>query len=336
MADSLLPPIFGANVDPHYENPQEPLQRARLIEDAGYELLTIQDHPYNSKYYDALTLLAAIATQTERVRLAANVHNLPLRPPSMLAKQLTTLDQLSGGRMEIGLGAGAVWEGIRAMGGPQRTGREAYQAFKDALHIIRGFLDNAGRGSFSYEGQFYSVKGMKAGPPPAHDMQIWVGATGPSMMRLAGRMADGIIVSRNWVAPERLAALHEAIDEGAEEAGRSPQHIRRMYNVMGVLDVGLPETAIRSERQPGFIYGTCQEWTDALLDLYNNYRMDTFIFWPAGEGKFAQLQGFASEVMPSLIEAITGRHAVSRDSRLDERIEQTFPASDPIPPPGAG
>ena len=89
--------------------------------------------------------------------------------------------------MEFGLGAGSYWDGISAFGGPRRTPGEAYQAFKDALHIMRGMWDNAG-GRFTYEGEFYQVKGIKPGPMPAHRIPMWVGARGPRMLRLLGRM----------------------------------------------------------------------------------------------------------------------------------------------------
>lgn len=295
--------LFGANLDPHYAEPLEPIARAQLAERLGYDIVTLQDHPYNNKFYDTWTLKTAVAMRTERVRVGTNVTNLPLRPPAMLAKQAASLDRLCGGRVDLGLGAGALWPAISAMGGPNRSGKEAYQAFKDALHIIRGFWENAEGGSFTYEGEIYRVKGMKPGPAPAHPIPIWVGATGPSMMRLTGEMADGLLVSRNWVPPERLPTLNAQVDEGAAAAGREPSAISRGYNLMGVVDVGLPETEIAGERE-GFTFGKPGAWVEEILDLYHTYRMDAFFFWPAGEGKYAQLEGFAEEVIPAVREAL--------------------------------
>jgi alkanesulfonate monooxygenase SsuD/methylene tetrahydromethanopterin reductase-like flavin-dependent oxidoreductase (luciferase family) len=302
-----LAPLFGANIDPTYEDATEPIQRTQLAEREGFDLITIQDHPYNRRFLDTWTLLTALAMQTERIHLGTNVTNLPLRPPAMLAKMAASLDRLSGGRVEFGLGAGALWPAIQAMGGPERTAAEAYAAFEDALHIIRGFWEKAEGGTLSYEGAIYSVKGMKPGPAPAHPIRIWVGATGPRMMALTGRMADGLLVSKNWVPPQRLHELNERIDEGAHEAGRAPHEIRRGYNLMGVVDVGLPETRIRDQREEGFTYGPPQVWVDEIVDLYENYRQDTFIFWPAGEGKDVQLEGFAREVIPAVGEALAHR-----------------------------
>lgn len=299
-----LSPLFGANIDPTSETLQEPFERTELAEREGFDLVTVQDHPYNNLHLDTWTLLSALAMRTTRIGLGTNVTNLPLRPPAMLAKMAATLDVLSGGRVELGLGAGAFWDAIRAMGGPGREPGDAYEAFKDALHIIRGFWEKAGGGSLTYQGEVYRVKGMKPGPAPAHPIRIWVGATGPRMMRLTGRMADGLLVSRNWVPPQRLPELNRLIDEGAAEAGRQPGEIRRGYNVMGVVDVGLPETAIRSERHEGFIYGPPHVWVETILGHYHDARQDTFIFWPAGDGKDAQLEGFAREVIPAVREAL--------------------------------
>src|SRR5581483_1923067 len=96
------------------------LALGHALDDLGYDLIGIQDHPYQARHYDALALIAFLLGQTERVRIFPDVANLPLRPPAMLAKQAATLDQLSGCRFELGLGAGAFWEGVRAMGGPVR------------------------------------------------------------------------------------------------------------------------------------------------------------------------------------------------------------------------
>lgn len=96
------------------------------------------DHPYNARLFDTWTLLTAIGQATRNIHLATNVASLPLRPPALLTKQAATLDILTEGRMELGLGAGSYWDGISRYGGPNRSPGEAYQAFEDALHITRG------------------------------------------------------------------------------------------------------------------------------------------------------------------------------------------------------
>src|SRR5262245_52961487 len=128
---------FGANVDPTAAHLDRALAQARLAEDLGFDLIGIQDHPYNPAFGDTWTALAAIGAQTTRLRLLPNVLNLPLRPPAMLAKAAATLDLLTSGRFELGLGAGAFWEGIAGYGGPARAPGEAVEALDEAIAVIR-------------------------------------------------------------------------------------------------------------------------------------------------------------------------------------------------------
>ena len=300
--NSSLAPLFGASIDPSAADTQEPFSRARAADKHGLDLITVMDHPYNRRLLETWTLLTALAVTTERVHVATNVASLPLRPPAMLAKQAATLDVLTGGRVELGLGAGAYWPGIVAYGGPKRPAGEAYVAFKEALHIIRGMWEHAGS-SFTYEGEVYRVRGAQPGPAPAHSIPIWVGASGPRMLRLTGQMADGVLVSTTYESPKRLLEINEQIDEGAAEAGRPPTAVRRGYNLMGVLDLGRPDTQI-TEREANNIYGPVQAWVEQLVRLYRDYRQDTFIFWPVSGNRLVQTEAFAQEVVPAVRDAL--------------------------------
>lgn len=284
---------------PGVDRGEEAFDRARLADKVGLELVTMMDHPYHRGHFDTWTLLTTLGAITENVRMAPNVANLPLRPPAMLAKMAATLDVLTEGRVELGIGAGGSWDGIYAFGGPQREPKQAYESFKEALHIIRGLWDNAG-GSFSYEGDYYQVRGARFGPPPAHRIPIWTGAYGPSMQRLTGRVADGVIVSYSYARPEKLATFNERLDEGAEQADRSPHEIRRGYNIVGkVLRPGEREGG-DSEDQ---IVATPEEWIDILSEWYVEYRQDTFILWPSGDDPAWQIEAFAREIAPGVSQA---------------------------------
>jgi alkanesulfonate monooxygenase SsuD/methylene tetrahydromethanopterin reductase-like flavin-dependent oxidoreductase (luciferase family) len=304
-------PLFGANVDPSAADPQEPFRRARAADEGGLDLITLQDHPYNRQYLDTWTLLTALAMRTERVHLGTNVLNTPLRPPAMLAKMAATLDVLSGGRVELGLGAGAYAQGIAAYGGPVRPPAEALAAFEDALMIMRGMWDAAGSGrSFTYAGRIHQVQGARAGPAPAHRIPLWTGVGRPRALQLTGRLADGVLLSNSYVPPEELPDRNAQIDAGAAQAGRQPNDIRRGYNLMGVLDLGGAATR-PADAQPGQVFGPAQHWVDEIVRFYRDYRQDTFIFWPIAGDERLQIEAFARQVAPAARTAITALPAKS-------------------------
>ena len=164
MADYGHDLQFGLFLDPSTGNPALTLEIARILDELGYDLIGVQDHHYQQKHFDAMALMAFILGQTERVRVFPDVANLPLRSPLMLAKEAATLDQLSTGRFELGLGAGAFWDAIRAMGGPVRAPRDAVAALREAVTVIRGYW--SGR-TLRHDGELYQAIGARPGPPPA-------------------------------------------------------------------------------------------------------------------------------------------------------------------------
>jgi alkanesulfonate monooxygenase SsuD/methylene tetrahydromethanopterin reductase-like flavin-dependent oxidoreductase (luciferase family) len=116
---------FGYFLIPDAGDPRGVLETARLADRLGYDLLAVQDHPYQPAHLDTLVLLGVILGQTRRIRVFQDVGNLPLRPPAAFAKAAATLDLLSGGRFEAGLGGGGFLEAAHAMGAPARTGGES-------------------------------------------------------------------------------------------------------------------------------------------------------------------------------------------------------------------
>ena len=302
MTDTL-PPLFGINIHPGGDSVQDAFERAAVADRTGMDLIGVQDHPYNRGMLDTWTLLAVLAARTERVNLVTNVANLPLRPPAMLAKQAASLDVISGGRVELGVGAGAYWQGIEAYGGDVRTPGEAYAAFEEALHILRGMWDNA-NGSFTYAGKFYRVNGARPGPAPAHRIRIWAGALGPRMLRLTGRLADGLLISRSYVPPERLPDFNARVDAGAAQAERSPSDIRRGYNLMGMIELQ-PHSTRPVGLSESNLYGTVEWWIEELVRYYRDYRQDTFLFWPVAGDELRQIEVFAQEIAPAVRAAVT-------------------------------
>ena len=245
-----MEPLFGVFPVPDAERQDAVVEQVLLADRLGLDLVGIQDHPYQRRHLDAWTLLSYLAGRTERVRLFPDVANLPLRHPALLAKSAATLDRLSGGRVELGLGAGAFWEGIGAWGGPVRSGPESVDALIEAIGIIRRVW--AAERGISVDGEHYRMHGAHAGPPPAHDIGVWLGAYGPRMMRVVGRLADGWIPSLPRLPLDQVLPKQDAIDEAARKAGRDPAAIRRVANLNGVIGDGTtgcaapPSTGSRS------------------------------------------------------------------------------------------
>jgi alkanesulfonate monooxygenase SsuD/methylene tetrahydromethanopterin reductase-like flavin-dependent oxidoreductase (luciferase family) len=227
--DYRRPIKFGYFIIPDATQPLRALEQAIKADEDGIDLIGIQDHPYQHRFHDTWTLLSVIAARTSRVTVFPDVANLPLRPPAMLAKAAASLDLLSNGRLELGLGAGGFWDAIAAMGGPVRTPGESVSALEEAIEVIR-LVWSGGRG-LRFNGRFYQLAGLNAGPPPAHPIGIWIGAYKPRMLELVGRAADGWVPSLGYLKPADLGEASARIDDAAQAAGRDPAAIRRVLNV---------------------------------------------------------------------------------------------------------
>ena len=262
---------FGAFLTPEADQLDRLLENAQLADVLGLDLVCLQDHPYAAKQADMWTLLSVIGARTTTVRLAPNVACLPLRPPVLLAKAAATLDRVTGGRVELGLGTGAFWDGIVAAGGPRRTPKEAVDALIEAIGIIRGFW--AGD-PLAVDGVHYSAVGLRPGPVPAQQIPIWLGAYKPRMLRVTARLADVWIPSMGYADPHALPALNAAIDAAAVAAGRAPESVRRAYNIFGSFGSA-----------SGFLKGTPADWAEQLAELTLAAGMTTYILGrarPAG------------------------------------------------------
>ena len=297
---------FGTFLTPDASQPDRVVELALLTETAGLELATIQDHPYQARFLDAWALIATIAARTSSLRLTTNVTNLPLRPPFVLAKTVASLDLLSRGRIELGLGAGAFWDAVAAAGGPRRTPKEAVAALAEGIEIIRATWDTSQR-SVRLDGEHYRAAGVHPGPAPAHDIEIWIGAIGPKMLALTGRVGDGWLPSQAYVPPEQLAEKNGRIDDAALAAGREPAQIRRLYNVNPSTDPA---------------------WAESLAELAVGHGMSTFIV--AGDDPRV-VQEFGTEIAPAVRELVAHERATASvadepaatttdDDTADERV----------------
>jgi alkanesulfonate monooxygenase SsuD/methylene tetrahydromethanopterin reductase-like flavin-dependent oxidoreductase (luciferase family) len=255
---------------------------------AGLDLAMFQDHPYQPRFHDTWTLLAYAAARTERIHLSGNVLNLPLRPPAVLARAAASLDLLSGGRIELGMGAGGFWDAIEAMGSRRLTPGESVAALAEGIEIIREIWAVDKAGPVKVHGQHYRVTGAKRGPRPAHDIKIWVGAYKPRMLRLIGRAADGVLPTLGYLpnGPADLAAVNQHIDESAQAAGRDPSAVRRLLNISGEF----------APTGRALLRGPADQWAEDLAGLTLEYGVSAFIL---ATDDPATIERFAAEVAPA-------------------------------------
>jgi alkanesulfonate monooxygenase SsuD/methylene tetrahydromethanopterin reductase-like flavin-dependent oxidoreductase (luciferase family) len=289
---------FGYFLIPDAGDPQGVLETARLSDRLGYDLLAVQDHPYQRRHLDALALLGVILARTERIRVFLDVGNVPLRPPAVFAKAAATLDVLSGGRFEAGLGGGGFLDAARAMGAPALTPGESLEALEEAVAIMRASWSD--EGALRFDGRHYRLDGARPGPKPAHEIGIWLGAAKPRALALTGRVAAGWAAPlMNYYPPAAVAESNAVIDSSAREAGRGPRDIRRIYNVPGEFTAAAPAPARDTDEA---IVGPPDHWAEVLTHLALDLGFGTFVLISPPDPD--TLRTFIEEVAPEVRERV--------------------------------
>jgi alkanesulfonate monooxygenase SsuD/methylene tetrahydromethanopterin reductase-like flavin-dependent oxidoreductase (luciferase family) len=298
VATERRPLWFGISVAPYADAYREIVAQVLAAEQGGLDLVGIQDHPYQRRFLDTFALIGDLLARTTRLRFFPDVASLPMRPPPMLAKAAASLDLVSDGRFELGLGAGNFWDAVAGMGGTVRASGERGPALEEAIRIIRAALEvGPERRVVAGPGPFYPIPGYPAGPPPAHRVEIWVGAMAPRAMDLIGRLADGWVPGQGASRIADFPALSARIDAAAIAAGRDPAAIRRIVNVSGFISDG--------RRGAGPLEGPAEQWIDTLAGWVVEHRIDALVFWPPDAGT-DQVGRFASEVAPRVRAAVGG------------------------------
>jgi alkanesulfonate monooxygenase SsuD/methylene tetrahydromethanopterin reductase-like flavin-dependent oxidoreductase (luciferase family) len=280
---------FGISVTPYAAEYAQILEAVRVGEEGGLDLVGVQDHPYQRRFLDTYSLIGDLLARTERLLFFPDVTSLPMRHPAMIAKAATSLDIMSGGRFELGLGAGGFWDAVAGMGGPRRTNRDAFAALEEAIGIVRAALD--GERVVRGDGPHYPVPGYPAGPPPAHRVGIWLGVYRRRGLGLVGRVADGWVPSLGYTDEARLAHASRLIDEEARAAGRDPDAITRVLNLGGTITDG--------ERGDDGLIGPVEHWVGELARMATDIGIDSFVFW-APQNRADQVRRFADEVVPGV------------------------------------
>ena len=290
--------LFGTFTTPMAQPTMHAVELAMVADRAGLDLVTFQDHPYQPRFHDTWTLLSYVASRTQHIHVSPNVLNLPLRQPAVLARSAASLDLLSSGRLELGIGAGAFWDAIEAMGGRRLTPGQSIDALEEAITIMREIWAVNKPGGVRVNGTYYQVKGAKRGPAPAHDIAIWVGAYKPRILNLTGRIADGWLPSLSYLSGgvANLEEMNKHIDEGAASAGRDPSAVRRLLNISG-----------QFARSGGsLLHGPPQQWAEELAGITLDYGITGFIL---AADDAPTIERFAAEVAPATRELVAAERA---------------------------
>jgi alkanesulfonate monooxygenase SsuD/methylene tetrahydromethanopterin reductase-like flavin-dependent oxidoreductase (luciferase family) len=214
------------------------VERWRLAERLGWDSVWVADHFVNpfqptDDWFDGWSLLAALARETRTIRIGVLVSSLTLRPPALLARQALTVDHLSGGRLELGLGAGGVPLDHSMTGTPPWSRAERAARFAEAVVLVDQLLR---RRQVTFGGRFYRVHEALTHPGPVQAPRppLTIGALGPAMMRVAARHADtwNTFGGRHVSVTAAFADTRERLarfDDYCLEAGRDPVLVRRSF-----------------------------------------------------------------------------------------------------------
>lgn len=273
------------------------VERWRSIETLGFDSIWVADHfvdPYqpSSHWYEGWTLLAALASQTEHVRIGTLVTSIPLRNPAMLARQAITVDHISNGRLELGLGTGVPWDPAYSMIGIENwSPQERVTRFREAVEVIDRCLRNR---VASYEGQYYRLQNAAMNPPPIQQPRppITIAAAKSHMLKIAARYADTWnFVPGDWDTQpskmlENTARRNRLLDDYCSEIGRDPKTIRRSLLVFG------------SEARTAF---NSVEAFEGIVSNYQEVGISEFIFYyPFSAEQIPVFTQIAREVLPKL------------------------------------
>ena len=228
---------FGVTIPNNWgvEDPQQVLALGPLAEELGYDSLWVMDHLFNTgfirerledkPYYHPLATLSFMAATTRRVLLGTSVLVLPYHNPVDLAKYTATLDQMSGGRVRLGVGAGGMAEEFEALGIPMR---QRGSLTNECIAIMKELWSNP---SPSYHSKRWSFSDLRFSPKPLQHPHIplWIGGSSPAALRRAATLGDGWHPS--GVSPEEFSMGRREVRELAAAAGRDPDALTMSVRV---------------------------------------------------------------------------------------------------------
>jgi len=219
------------------QNMSMPTMRSlwRRLDDAGIDWISAWDHFYEAPpaggildHYEAMTTLGALAADTEKAKLGCLVFYVGYRNPASIAKAASTLDHISNGRFELGLGAGWHEQEARAFGYEFPSIGTRLEMLDEACTIIRGMLSQE---RTSFQGRYFSVENVANLPLPIQPrLPVWIGGLGEKKtLRLVAKHADGWNAA--YTSPQNFERLNKVLDEWCEKLGRDPGNIQRSVNL---------------------------------------------------------------------------------------------------------
>jgi alkanesulfonate monooxygenase SsuD/methylene tetrahydromethanopterin reductase-like flavin-dependent oxidoreductase (luciferase family) len=226
---------FGIHIGPQNISIEDLRRLWRFADERGYHQVTVWDHFYEAPpvdsaapHFEAISLMSAIACETRTVRIGNYVFCMAYRNPAVLTKALVCIDHLSGGRLEIGLGAGWHIPEHRAYGIPFLPPKQRLDMLEEGTVVIKSLLAND---VTDHQGEYYSMNNARMNPKPLQaKVAIWIGGQGEKRtLRIAARHADGWNVP--YISPELFAHKSAVLDHWCEVEGREPATIMRSLNL---------------------------------------------------------------------------------------------------------
>jgi alkanesulfonate monooxygenase SsuD/methylene tetrahydromethanopterin reductase-like flavin-dependent oxidoreductase (luciferase family) len=293
--------VFGFGAQSGLRDIPDLLRRAERADRDGLDLVSVSDHPYLGDRLDAYAAVGFVLGRTSRIAAFANVTNLPTRPAPMLARAVTSLSALSGGRIVLGAGAGGLWDRISDLGVPRLSPSQAVEAFEEGIVLIK--LLSGGGAPVTFHGRYYRVDGIEPAAVPA--APVWTGSVGPRSLAATGRVADGWIPGHaaDWLSP-RYRESRPLIDEAASAAGRDPSEIGTIFNLPGrITDRPLAATRDRDGR---WIGGSVDQWVEELTAAVLDHRAAGFTLFALDHGSQDDraLQQWGQEIAPAVRQAV--------------------------------
>ena len=293
--------LFGLGLEVGVNQVDELLAHARAADDAGLDLVCVSDHPYFAERLDAYAVLGFVLGATRNVTGAVIMTNLLSRPAPILARTVTGLSTISGGRVVLGMGAGGMEEEIAALGVPRLSPGARVRALEEAITLVRAL--SGGGDPVTFDGEFYQVTELT--PATAATPPIWVGALGPKMLAVTGRNADGWIPGHlaDWRSTH-VAESRPLVDEAAASVGRDPADIATVYQVTGRIT---PDPLPRTRDDDGrWVGGGVAQWVEELTfaALERDAAALIYLVAPGQTISDTTVNLWAHEIAPAVREAI--------------------------------